>query len=43
VCSSDLTTLAKKPEFESVAEHLGEVVRIVERVAGERDEREAAE
>jgi N-formylglutamate amidohydrolase len=39
----DETTLAKKPEFESVAEHLGEVVRIVERVAGERDEREAAE
>jgi N-formylglutamate amidohydrolase len=39
----DETTLAKKPEFDSIAEHLGEVVRIVARLAADRDEREAAE
>jgi N-formylglutamate amidohydrolase len=36
-------TLAKKPEFDEIAEHLSEVIRIVARVAGARDEREAAE
>lgn len=39
----DETTLAKKREFETVAEHLSEVIRMVARVAGERDDREAAE
>jgi N-formylglutamate amidohydrolase len=39
----DEATLAKKPEFDAIVEHLSEVVRIVARVAGERDEREAAE
>jgi N-formylglutamate amidohydrolase len=39
----DEISLAKKPEFDTIAQHLGEVIRIVAQVAGEWDERAAAE
>ncbi len=39
----DEATIAPNAEFEKVAEHLSEVIRTIARIAGERDEREAAE